>query len=736
MSTAPPTSPQMAPRPCPLRARADLVAHPGGCQGESYWLVKDPVSLEYHRLHPAQYAILQLLDGSRSLEQIQSAYLRSFPTQRISLHDLELLLGDFHAQGLVVSDSPGQAAVLHTRGWKSRLRKLQQTAGNLLYIKLPGWDPERTLARLEPATRWLFSPVGVACGLTGVLAAWALLLVNLAQFDREMPTMEQFFGWPNLAWLWLTLGVAKILHELGHGLACRRMGGECHEIGMAFLMFSPCLYCDVSDSWMLSQRWRRIAVACAGMYVELLISALGILVWSCTQPGLVHFLALQTFIVTTFTTVMLNANPLLQFDGYYILGDLLDVPNLRAKSDRLLAQFVGRIGFGLEWPADPFMPQHGRFWFALYAGASVIYRCTLMFSVSFVLYEMLRPVGLQSLALLTAVAVVFQTVSNSVRLFSAPRVRPMHAPRALATGFLATAIVAGAVWIPIPYRLELPFVVDAHDVRQIYASTSGRLVRVAVQPGQHVEAGDLLFEFSNHQQEDHLQRLRTSLKVEQIEESVHRRLNDAAGLETSAQRVAQLTAEIAEYEQHLSRLKVVAPCGGTVIAPRDRRPPPHDGADPYAPQWSGTPLETRNVGVWIETGSHLASIAPDDHRAARVIIEQAQRDDVPLGCQVELKCESAPGATQAGSLTAISLRDLDAVPDELSNKYGGAVPTVTATDGRQKLISHAFEGLVEIPDSAPGLLPGMQGRARLTIGHRTAAQWLYRWSLSTLHFRI
>jgi hypothetical protein len=119
-----------------------------------------------------------------------------------------------------------------------------------------------------------------------------------------------------------------------------------------------------------------------------------------------------------------------------------------------------------------------------------------------------------------------------------------------------------------------------------------------------------------------------------------------------------------------------------------------------------------------------------------VIIDQNQRNEVQVGCAVELKCEFEADTTWAGSLVAIADRDVESIPDALSNKFGGPVPTMSAADGRERLMSYAFEGVVELPEAAPQLLPGMQGRARFTIYRRTAAQWLWRYSMSTLHFRI
>jgi putative peptide zinc metalloprotease protein len=362
-------------------------------------------------------------------------------------------------------------------------------------------------------------------------------------------------------------------------------------------------------------------------------------------------------------------------------------------------------------------------------------------SVTFVLYELLRPYGLSSLALLAAAGIAIRAGKNIVRLFTTPGIRPMSIFRSAATLGALAAGLAAALIVPVPYRMELPFVIEPCGIRHVYASTAGQLSRIAVQPGQHVEAGDVLFELTNFAQEDHLQQLKSVRKVQQVELSLQRKLNDAAGVQTAGELVARLNAAIEEYEEHLSRLTVVAPCSGTVIAPPERRPPAESGKTRTASagpelHWAGTPLENRNAGAWIDTGAHLLSIAPDDRREAHVIIDQTQRNDVEVGCEVELKCEFAPDTTWTGSLIAIADRDVESVPDALSNKFGGPVATLSAPDGHERLMSYAFEGTVELPDAAPQLLPGLQGRARFTMYRRTAAQWLWRYLKSTFHFRI
>ncbi|MFM8222314.1 MAG: hemolysin D, partial [Planctomycetaceae bacterium] len=174
------------------------------------------------------------------------------------------------------------------------------------------WNAGGLLARLDRWAGWLFSAPAVALGVVVIGLSWLLLAVEADRLALDWSLVQQHLGWTQLAWLWVTVGAAKMLHELGHGLACRRLGGECQSIGGALMLFSPSLYCDVSDAWMLPSRWSRLAIGAAGMYVELLIAAGSLLAWRLTGPGWCHELALHTYLVTTLTTILFNANPLLQ----------------------------------------------------------------------------------------------------------------------------------------------------------------------------------------------------------------------------------------------------------------------------------------------------------------------------------------------------------------------------------------------------------------------------------------
>ena len=416
-------------RPIPLKRRADLVIAEIDYLGVGYQVIKDPVGLKYHRLQKEQFKILDLLDGSRSLEQVRDDLKEHFPTLQVTLSDIQQLITDLHKKGLVVSERPGQGAAVVRERRKEKNQKLKQTLMSLLYLRLPGWDPEATLRWMYPYLQWIFwKPVVWACVLF-CTTAWLMLGAQFDEFQSRLPEFQTFFGWPNLIYLWVTLGAAKIVHEFGHGLSCHHYGGECHEMGVMLLVFSPCLYCDVTDSWMMKDKWHRIIIGAAGMYIEVIISAAAIYIWWFTKPGMLHFLALNTFFVTTITTVIFNANPLMRFDGYYMMSDFLEIPNLRAKSDKMLRESFSWYCLGIESRPDPFMPETGKAWFVTYAIAAWCYRWVILVSISMFLYTVLKPYDLQSLGITLAIfsmaGIVFAMFKNVYQIVATPRVEPM-----------------------------------------------------------------------------------------------------------------------------------------------------------------------------------------------------------------------------------------------------------------------------------------------------------------------
>jgi putative peptide zinc metalloprotease protein len=586
----------------------------------------------------------------------------------------------------------------------------------------------------------MFRPWAVGLAVVFVAAAWTLLAVQFDDFVSRLPEFQQFFGWPNLVYLWLTLSMCKIIHEYGHGLSCKHFGGECHEMGVMLLVFSPCLYCDVTDSWMLKNKWKRIAIAAAGMYIEVVLSAIAVFVWWYTTPGLLHHLALNVFFITTITTVIFNADPLLRFDGYYMMSDWLEIPNLRIKADKYLRDKFAWYCLGIESRPDPFLPESGRVWFAVYTIAAALYRWLILFGITLFLYTVLKPYGLQSIgatmAVLSLAGIVGTLGFNVYRIITAPRNEPMSRPKILMSLAALGCFAAVALTIPIPWFIQSALLVQPEQVQHVYVVTPGRLEEMPVRPGTQVTKGQKLAQLINEAKEDQHRSLKVQKDVQEKAISRYRFLGDVAQEQLARKRLAALDEELKEVEKQLQQLTIVAPCDGTVVEPPRKAEPKVRPGQQQLKTWDGTPLDAENLGSFLEAGTHMLSVAPSERLEAILLVDQSNRNDVFVGQKIRMKFDHIPDRTYEGQVDEISERQLDFAPEALSNKLGGDLATVTDEQGRERLTSSVYQATVLLDKDSELFKAGMRGKARFIIAERTAWDWLWRAFRQTFHFRL
>ena len=400
-------------RPLTVRKRPDLVSNRQRYQGTGYWVVKEPVGLQYFRFHDEEYFILNLLDGHVSLQQIKEGFERRFAPQKITFGDLQQFIGMLHRSGLVISNSPGQGKALRERGRKKKNKELMGKFANVFALRYRGFDPERILNAILPWFGWLFTIPALLFFICLLATSSLLLATQYETVYAKLPTFQQFFAADRWLILAGTMAIVKVIHEFGHGLSCKKFGGECHEIGFMLLVFTPCLYCNVSDSWMLPNKWKRVWIGAAGIYVEMILASFAAFLWFFTeQETTINDLCLNMMFLNVVSTVLVNGNPLLRFDGYYIMMDALEIPNLRQKSTEVLKRWFQKTCLGLELQDDPFLPTRGKFMFGMFTIASVIYRWVVVFSICWFVIKVLEPYGLQAIGRMVAVIGFFGLVAQ------------------------------------------------------------------------------------------------------------------------------------------------------------------------------------------------------------------------------------------------------------------------------------------------------------------------------------
>jgi putative peptide zinc metalloprotease protein len=448
------------------------------------------------------------------------------------------------------------------------------------------------------------------------------------------------------------------------------------------------------------------------------------------------------------TTVIFNANPLMRFDGYYMMADWLEVPNLRPKSDKLLRDKFAWYCLGIETRPDPFMPETGIGWFVTYAVAAALYRWLILFGITLFLYTVLKPYGLQSIGITLAVmgvgGVLFNMVYNLYKIISAPRAEPMDYRKVLVTLSVLGVVVAAAVLVPLPFmHVEAPFVLEPDDVHPVHTTTAGRIVQIHVRPAQRVTTGQLLAELDNFEMEDEYQRLLAERDIQQARVDTAEALKDPTQQSLAEQQLATLDSRLQTLEEQRRHLRILAPRDGYIVAPPRVPEPKHDPVRRQLPTWYGTPLDPENVGAFLETGTHLLSIAPDlEEQVALLYLDQSDRNDVAEADPVELKFEHLPSRTYECAVRTISPREVQFAPEALSNKAGGSLPTATDDQGRERLQSPAYQVIVplegdeQLLTDVSLLKSGVRGYARFSVSHRTAWQWLRLWWDETFEFRL
>ena len=749
-----------ASRPLALRMRPDLTARQQRYHGQAYWVVKEPIGFNYYRFHEEEYAILCMLDGRSSLESIKERFEQEFTPQKITYQDLQQFVGMLHRSGLVVANAIGQGHQLRKRRDEKKRRERLGKFTNIFAVRWRGVDPERVLQKIYPYTGWFFSMPMVIFNVLVAISALMLITVQFDVFRSRLPTFHQFFGnWQNWLVMAVVMAVAKVLHEFGHGITCKRFGGECHEMGFMLLVFTPALYCNVSDSWMLPSKWRRAAIGAAGMYVEMVLASLATLTWWFTDPTtLLNQVCLSLMFICSVSTLLFNGNPLLRFDGYYILMDLTEIPNLRQKATEVLKRFMVNLCLGVEQPENPFLPQRHRFFFGLYTVAAVCYRWVVVLSILLFLNEVLEPYGLKIvgrfIGALGFFGLVVQPLWQLGKFFYMPgRMHKVKRMRLMGSLAVVGILVAVFFFVPLPFHVACEFDVKPRDATTVYASVAGQLERVTdkLDPGTRVQAGTVLAELDSVDLE--LRVARVEGKLREIDAELHvlekqQRFDRSAGLRINEleQQRESLVDLLAEQKSELDRLTVRAPVDGVVmpVARKPDREPPQG----QLPQWTGSLMAEKNRRAYLSPSDKLCQIGNPDKLVAELIINQAdvelvrtamaqRRRNKQPPVPVELMLDSLPGEVFQSEVERIALAELTKTPLGLSTHAGGDVDSkVDQESGMPEPLSTSYPAIATLPQDVGDVQLGMRGKAKLYTGWRPLAPRVYRFLTRTFHFEL
>src|SRR5688500_1178774 len=472
-------------------------------RGERWYVVRDPAGNQYHRLSDAAYRFVGLLDGSRTVGEAWDRVGGQLDDEAPTQPEVIQILSQLHSANLLESDMTADSNVLLRRHKMQMKRKMQGRLMNVLFPRIPLWDPDRVLKRWLPLARLAMSSVGAIVWLIVVVAAVVLMVPQWDRFQHSYMDALSIGSNPEKAfYLFVVFWLLKFFHEMGHAFAARRFGGEVHEMGIMFLVFIPTPYVDASSAWAFPSRWHRMFVGAGGMVVELFLAAIAAFIWIGTKAhvpvwGLpLNELACDAIMIAGFTTIIFNANPLLRYDGYYMLSDWLEIPNLQQKSKDYLLALIKRHVFRVK-SQQPLPPVVQRLWLLFYGICSSIYRTFIGVAVLLLVAWQVPILGV----LMAIGGLIAWLVVPVVKTFKYLALEPeLHRKRGRAVAF-SLGLVGLAVVLLGMIRFNV--YVDAQGIvepvaREVVKPVWDRFVKeVRAQDGQKVDKGDAVLVLSD-----------------------------------------------------------------------------------------------------------------------------------------------------------------------------------------------------------------------------------------------
>ena len=653
-----------------LLARARLHRH--RYRGEVWYLLQDPASGRVHRFTPAARVILAAMDGRRSVDELWRLATRqlgeSAPTQDELIH----LLGQLHATDLLSTDVPPDALELFDRGEKNERSKQRRSWMNPMALRIPLWDPGAFLDRFVPLWQRLWGLGGALLWLVVVLPALVLLPQAWPELTHNLS--DRVLQADNLLLVALVFPLIKALHELGHATATRAGGGEVHDMGVMLLVLMPVPYVDASAATVLRSRWSRALVGAAGMIVELFIAALAFYLWRVIEPGIVRALCFNVMLVAGVSTLVFNGNPLLRYDAYYVLADLIEMPNLAQRATRYWGYLAERWLLRNRDALDPAETAGERAWFVGYGFTSTLYRLFVTVAIALFIGSRFFFFGV----VLAAWAVAMMAVVPLVRALAQVRARPglrERRGRITAIGGAVLALLgAFALFVPVPYRTQAEGVVWLPEQATLRAGAPGFVSRLLEPPGRTVAAGTPLV-LSTDPGLDAQVRL-TEARVAELE-AVH--LNELSGDRARADIVAeQLRFEreaLARAQQRAQGLIVVAKTAGVFTVARPNDLPGH----------------------FHKQGEVLGYVLDRVEPIVRVVVEQADADGVgPTVTGVGLRLADDVGRVVPGRILRRVPAGTDEAPSRALVASGGGRLAIDPRDPQgRKTLARIFEIDVE-----------------------------------------
>lgn len=546
------------------RLRDDLRAVYQEFQGKPCYVVEDPLGGKFYRLGYREYQFVRLLDGTATVSAIVGRMSARVGDEALNEHEALALVRGLADMGLMEVEGGEHAGRLyegvHLDGESERM---MGKGKSLFFLRIPLGNPNRLLGKMAKRAGWLAGPVFFGLWLLVIAWAWASIAGQWPRFRNEMGGMFQV---GNLAWLWLAWVLLKVIHEFWHGLVCKKFGGAVPEMGVTLLLLvTPLGYVDASSSLAFPSKWRRIFVSAAGMYGEIFVSALAVIAWAQLEPGVLSAVLQQVILISSVTTILFNANPLMRFDGYYILADLIEIPNLYAKGQKMMVYWFKKYLLGIKEARYPLGEHEQAVTIGIYGVLAFVWRIVVMVGLFLMAMALFKGAGV-IFAVLVGAMLLAGLLRSTMRYFktSAQAEKTSVARVSLRLAMVAVLLAGMGFFIQVSPSARVSGVVEVSGRKEVRIDCPGFIEKIFVSNGQEVKKGDRLARLRNLEQSAWLEELKLDRRRSEVRRDLYYQNGALSSYQAEQRQIESLETKIAAQEVYVASLDLRAGSDGRV----------------------------------------------------------------------------------------------------------------------------------------------------------------------------
>ena len=689
-------------------ARISLVSsvqiHKQRFRGQTWYVLRDTFNDKFFRIRPQAYQFLMRLTPEKTVQQVWENFIQNAPDVAPGQDELIQLLSQLHDANLLYFKNRPDSTRIFERHQKQKRQKQQQKLLSIFFSKFSLFDPDAFLNRCLPLIEKLFSKqaalVWFAIVITGGVAV-------IEHFDELRDQSQGLLAPDNLIWFFIALFFLKLWHEFGHAMMCKRFGGQVHSMGVMLLILTPLPFMDATASWTFRNRWHRALVGAAGMIAELFVAGIAAIIWANTGAGTLHSLCFNVMTIASISSLVFNGNPLIRFDAYYILSDILEIPNLAQKSQQQWLFWIQKYAFGVD-DISPAQTQKESFWLGFYGLLSFLYR--LLISIGIVLFTADEWLILGFfMAILTSISLIFLPTYRAINyLLASPKIYRKKSRTYSVTGAFIVLILA-LFFVPYSSEIQATGIVESTNFASVFAQANGYLKTIHVKNGQRVTKGDVLLEFASTELDLSIEIIESKINEEQISLTQARNEN-IADLDLIEKRIEVLLKHLASLHKDKQNLTVTAQTSGVWVS------------DEFTPK----------LGNWFKRGLKLGVIIdPQEYRFTAVVTQDQAFDlfegNVALTGEVKLRHETAKTrATQTVQIIPYERRELPSAA--LGWLGGGEIAVTHNPKSTGKEAAESFFEVRAILENSPEnvFFHGTSGILRLALPAKSLANKIAR----------